>query len=191
VDSCAIACAVVLPRDRRPVEYCSHAHGNNPGLCGRFAGRGLLSRCTQFGTIKNVGSDLTRPRCGGLLGSGGEDAVTVKVEWQQEDGTVATAELARIDSDALYTAADLGLKLSDTKPILAQIWSIVTNIQARSRSYCESVRSCPSCRTPRRVKDHRERRLDGMFGTVVLRAPRFERCRACDCAGTYSPLTEL
>jgi hypothetical protein len=44
---------------------------------------------------------------------------TVKVEWQQEDGTVTTAELGRIDSDALHSAADLGLKLSDTKPILA------------------------------------------------------------------------
>ena len=37
---------------------------------------------------------------------------TVKVEWQQEDGTVTTAELGRIDSDALHSAADLGLKLS-------------------------------------------------------------------------------
>ena len=114
---------------------------------------------------------------------------TVKVEWQQDDGTVAMAELGRIDSNALHEAADLGLKLSDTKPILAQLQNIVTNIQVRG--YCESVRSCPSCRSPRRVKDHRERRLDSILGTVVLRAPRFQRCRACDCAGTYSPLTEL
>jgi hypothetical protein len=64
---------------------------------------------------------------------------TVKVEWQQEDGTVTTAELGRIDSDALHSAADLGLKLSDTKPILAQLQNIVTNIQVRS--YCESVRT--------------------------------------------------
>ena len=64
---------------------------------------------------------------------------TVKVEWQQEDGTATTAELGRIDSDALHSAADLGLKLSDTKPILAQLQNIVTNIQVRS--YCESVRT--------------------------------------------------
>jgi hypothetical protein len=64
---------------------------------------------------------------------------TVKVEWQQEDGTVTTAELGRIDSDALHSAADLGLNLSDTKPILAQLQNIVTNIQVRS--YCESVRT--------------------------------------------------
>jgi hypothetical protein len=67
---------------------------------------------------------------------------TVKVECQQKDGTVAMAELGRIDSDALHAAADLGLKLSDTKPILAQLQNIVTNIQVRS--CCESVRSCPS-----------------------------------------------
>jgi hypothetical protein len=50
----------------------------------------------------------------------------VRVEWQQEDGTAATAELGRIDSDALQSAADLDLKLSDTKPILAQLQNIVT-----------------------------------------------------------------
>ena len=44
---------------------------------------------------------------------------TVKVEWQQEDGTVATAELGRMNADGLNSATDLGLKLSDTKPILA------------------------------------------------------------------------
>ncbi len=72
--------------------------------------------------------------------------VKVKVEWQQEDGTVASAELGRIDSDGLHSAADLGLKLSDTKPILAQLQNIVTKVQVRS--HCQSVRSCPSCRAP-------------------------------------------
>jgi hypothetical protein len=114
---------------------------------------------------------------------------TVKVEWQQEDGTVAMAELGRIDSDGLNSATDFGLKLSDTKPILAQLQKIVTKIQVLS--CCQSVRNCPSCRAPRSVKGYRVRRLDSIYGKVILRAPRFERCRACDCAGIYSPLTEL
>ena len=71
---------------------------------------------------------------------------TVKVEWQQEDGTVATAELGRIDSEKLNLATDLGLKLPDTKPILSQLQKIITKVQVRSD--CQSVRSCPSCRAP-------------------------------------------
>jgi len=35
---------------------------------------------------------------------------TGKVEWQQENGTLATADLGRIDSDGLHSATDLGLK---------------------------------------------------------------------------------
>jgi hypothetical protein len=42
----------------------------------------------------------------------------VKVEWQEEDGTLTGAELGQIDSNALQAASDVGLKLSDTKPIL-------------------------------------------------------------------------
>ncbi len=114
---------------------------------------------------------------------------TVKVEWQQEDGRVATVELGRIDSDGLNSATDLGLKLSDTKPLLAQLQNIVTTVQVLS--YCQAARRCPSCRAPRRIKDYRERRLDSICGTVALRAPRFERRRTCDHAGIYLPLTEF
>jgi hypothetical protein len=112
---------------------------------------------------------------------------TVKVEWQQEDGTVVTAELGKLNAGGLRSATDLGLKLFDTKPILTRLQNIVTVTQVRSS--CESVRNCPSCRVPRRIKDYRERKLHSVCGTVILRTPRFERCRACDRRGTYSPLT--
>jgi hypothetical protein len=113
----------------------------------------------------------------------------VKVEWQQEDGTVAAAELGGLDAVGLHSATDLGLKLLDTKPILTRLQNIVTATQVRN--YCESVRNCPSCRAPRRIKDYRERKLDSVGGTVVLRAPRFNRCLACERPGIYSPLKEL
>lgn len=74
----------------------------------------------------------------------------VKVEWQEEDGTVATAELGQIDSNALQSASDVGLKLSDTKPILTQLQNIIIKVQMDR--YCQSVRCCPSCPLPRRVK---------------------------------------
>ncbi|MEA2538897.1 MAG: hypothetical protein QOH35_263, partial [Acidobacteriaceae bacterium] len=48
----------------------------------------------------------------------------VKVEWQQEDGTVAAAELGGLDAVGLHSATDLGLKLSDTKPILTRLQNI-------------------------------------------------------------------
>jgi len=63
---------------------------------------------------------------------------TVKMEWEQEDGTVGMIELGRIESGAPQSAVDVGLKLSDTKPILSQIQKVVTSIQLRK--YCESLR---------------------------------------------------
>jgi hypothetical protein len=114
---------------------------------------------------------------------------TVKVEWQREDGTVATAELGRLDGAGLHSGTDLGLKSADTKAIFARLQNIIMTIQVRS--YRKSFSNCPSCRAPRRIKEYRERRLDSVFGKVFRRAPRFERCRTCDRAGTHSPLSEL
>jgi hypothetical protein len=114
---------------------------------------------------------------------------TVKVEWQQEDGTLALAELGEVYAGDLRTATDLGLKLSDTKPILTRLQNIVAATQVKS--YCESVRKCTSCREPRRIKDYRERKLDSVFGTVSLRVPRFERCQVCNRQVALSPLSEL
>jgi len=113
----------------------------------------------------------------------------VKVEWQEEDGTITRPDLGQIDSNALQSASDVGLKLSDTKPILTQLQNIVAKVQLDR--YCQSVRCCPSCRLPRRVKDYRERRLDSVLGRIVVRAPRFQCCRACEDGGTYSPVSQL
>ena len=63
---------------------------------------------------------------------------TVKVAWQQDDGTVATAELGELYAGGLRSATDLGLKLSDAKPILTRLQNIVTATQVSS--YCESIR---------------------------------------------------
>jgi hypothetical protein len=92
---------------------------------------------------------------------------TVKVEWQQEDGTVATAELGRLDGGGLHSANDLGLKLADAKPILARLQNIVMTM--RVRSYCKSVRNCPSCRAPRRIKDYSTPGKDSCW--IVTDAP--------------------
>jgi hypothetical protein len=114
---------------------------------------------------------------------------TVKVEWQQDDGTVVTAEVGELYAGGLGSATDLGLKLSEAKPVLTRPQNIGAATQVSS--YCESVRKCPSCRVPRRIKDYRERKLDSVFGTISLTAPRFERCQACDRPGVLAPLTEL
>ena len=88
----------------------------------------------------------------------------VKVKWKEEDGTITRADLGQIESTALQSASDVGLKLSDTKPILTQLQNIVTRVQMDR--YCQSVRCCPAWRLPRRVKDYRERRLDSVLGTI-------------------------
>jgi hypothetical protein len=42
------------------------------------------------------------------------------MEWQQEDSTVATAELGEVDAGRLRYATDLGLKLYDDSLLLTE-----------------------------------------------------------------------
>ena len=76
----------------------------------------------------------------------------VKVEWQEEDGTKAHADLGQIDSNAIQSASDVGLKLFDTKPILTQLQNIITKIQMDH--YCQSVRCCPSCLSLPKIRSY-------------------------------------
>jgi hypothetical protein len=90
----------------------------------------------KSGTIKKLGVELTEMlgRCfSTFLPSGGGMRFIVKVEWQEEDGTIAGADLGQIDSNALQSASDVGLKLSDAKPILTQLQNIITKVAYRVR----------------------------------------------------------
>ena len=68
---------------------------------------------------------------------------TIKVEWEQEDGSVATAEPGTLEAHSCQSAADVGLKLADVKPLLTRLQEVVVTEQLRQ--YCQQARPCPSC----------------------------------------------
>jgi hypothetical protein len=113
----------------------------------------------------------------------------VKVEWENEDGGLETAELGQVETGPCLTESDVGLKLVAAKEIMARLQAVVTTQQLQR--HCEAARCCPSCQAPRNVKDYRTRTLDTVLGRLVLDAPRFDSCRACGQRGVKSPLTQL
>ena len=94
---------------------------------------------------------------------------TITANWQREDGSITTTQLCTVDRDRCRSAKDVGLQLADAKRILRQLQEIVVSEQLQR--HCEAVRPCPRCHRRRHVKDHRRRRLDTVFGRLVVDAP--------------------
>ena len=61
----------------------------------------------------------------------------VKIEWNQEDGSFATAEFGQVDCGPCQSAADVGVKLADAKPLLARLQQVVVS---QLRDYCAAAR---------------------------------------------------
>ncbi len=113
----------------------------------------------------------------------------VKMEWKQEDGSIATAELGQVECGRCQSAADVGLKLADAKSLLARLQQVVVSQQLHD--YCAAARLCSSCQTRRNLKDYRIRRLDTVLGRVAVDSPRFDGCRYCGDDHVVSPLSRL
>jgi hypothetical protein len=92
----------------------------------------------------------------------------VKIEWNQEDGSFATAEFGQVECGPCQSAADVGVKLADAKPLLARLQQVVVSQQLRD--YCAASRPCPSCQARRNLKDYRTRRLDTVLGRIAVDA---------------------
>lgn len=114
---------------------------------------------------------------------------TVKVEWQQNDGSIASSSVAKMDLEACQSAADVGLKLVEGKCILSRLEQIVVDEQLRR--YCEAKQTCPACGRHRNLKDNRMRKFYTVFGKLSVKAPRFDGHCGCGVGRTVSPLSEL
>jgi hypothetical protein len=114
---------------------------------------------------------------------------TITVNWRREDGSIATTQLGILDRGACRSAEDVGLQLTDAKPILGRLQEIVVSEQLQR--YCEAVRPCPHCHHRRHLKDYRCRRFDTVFGRLDVRAPRFDGCRHCGERLIASPASKL
>src|SRR5215210_2590788 len=101
---------------------------------------------------------------------------TVRLEARTDTGEVETTELVTIGRPVVGgTLAQLGLALSEAKSVLAKLQASM--VQSQVADYTARHRVCPQCRVPQPLKDRRTRRLQTLFGTVEVEAPRFRICR--------------
>ena len=119
---------------------------------------------------------------------------TVRLEARTDTGEVETTELVTIGRPVVGgTLAELGLALSEAKSVLAKLQASMVQSQVADYAACHRV--CPQCRVPQPLKDRRSRRLQTLFGTVEVEAPRFRVCRcrplAPTAAVTLSPVCAL
>ena len=70
---------------------------------------------------------------------------------------------------------DLGLSLADSNHILKSIQEIMVNEQIRD--YLANQQCCPDCHLAYRIKDHKTKKLNTLFGNLSLKSPRFYTCQ--------------
>ena len=101
---------------------------------------------------------------------------TVWLEARTSRGEVKTTELVTISRPAIVsTLAEIGLVLSETKALLGKLQASMLCGQAAE--YAAHHRVCAACSVLQPLKDRRMRRLQTLFGTVEVEAPRFKVCR--------------
>jgi hypothetical protein len=76
----------------------------------------------------------------------------------------------------LRDIANLGLKLREAKQLLTRVQQAVVAVQAPG--YALLRPACTDCGARCHVKDWQSRQVATLFGTLVVRLPRF-RCPGC------------
>ncbi len=101
---------------------------------------------------------------------------TVRLETTTSAGEVKTTELVTFGRRAMVsTLAEIGLMLGESKTLLAKLQASMLCGQVAAYAACH--RACTACGVLRPLKDRRTRRLQTLFGTVEVEAPRFTVCR--------------
>jgi len=101
---------------------------------------------------------------------------TVRLEARTSAGEVTTPELVTFSRPVVVsTLAEIGLVLSETKALLAELQASMLCSQVAEYTAHHGV--CAACRVLQPFKDRRTRRLQTLFGTVEVDAPRFKVCR--------------
>ena len=120
---------------------------------------------------------------------------TVRLETRTSAGEVTTTELVTFSRPAVVsTLAEIGLLLVETKTLLAKLQAGM--LCGQVAAYAVHHRVCAACGVLQPLKDRRTRRLQTLFGTVEIEAPRFKVCRCCRPASlaeaeTLSPICAL
>ena len=120
---------------------------------------------------------------------------TVRLEATTSAGEVTTTELVTFSRPAVVsTLAEIGLVLAETKTLLAKLQASM--LCGQVAEYAAHHRVCSACGVMQPLKDRRTRRLQTLFGTVEVEAPRFKLCRCRPSAPmvearTVSPVCAL
>jgi len=119
---------------------------------------------------------------------------TVRLEARTSQGEVTTTELVTFSRPGVVsTLAEIGLMLAETKTLLAKLQASM--LCGQVVEHAAHHRICTACGVPQPLKDRRTRRLQTLFGTVEVDAPRFKACRCrvtTPVAGvTISPVCAL
>jgi len=101
---------------------------------------------------------------------------TVRLEARTSAGEVTTTELVTFSRPGVVsTPTEVGLMLAETKTLLAKLQASM--LCGQVAAYAAHHRVCPECGVLQPLKDRRTRRLQTLFGTVEVEAPRFKMCR--------------
>jgi hypothetical protein len=120
---------------------------------------------------------------------------TVWLEARTSDGRVTTTELVTFNRPVIdSTLADVGLVLSETTALSAKLQTSMMCDQVAE--YAAHRRICGHCGVLQPLKERRTRRLQTLFGTVEVAAPRFKVCHCRRSTPTnkvalFSPVCEL
>ncbi len=106
-----------------------------------------------------------------------------------EGRAVRTTDLARFVK-GFEQLEELGLSLSESKEILAELQKAM--VQDQADAYLQKRQRCTACDRVQGIKGSREVTLRTLFGNVSIQSPRFRRCR-CQAPqpATFSPLKDL
>ena len=115
---------------------------------------------------------------------------TVRLETRTSTGEVRSTELGTISRPAVVsTLAEIGLMLDETKMLLSRLQASM--VCGQVAAYAVHHRVCAACGMLQLLKERRTRRLQTLFGTVEVEAPRFKVCRCRPSAPTVEASTDL
>jgi hypothetical protein len=118
----------------------------------------------------------------------------VKLEAKTGWGDVDTIEVGRLERRVVgLTAEEIGLTLAEGKDLLGELARLV--LQTQMEEFATCARVCRDCMKLRRRRDSRNRKIQTLFGTITVDAPRIS---VCPCKDSWrfvdvsqSPLAEL
>jgi hypothetical protein len=140
---------------------------------------------------------VSRARIRMIVSSVGREAVmewVVKIETKNGWGEVETIEVGRLARGPTgLSAEEFGLTLTEGKNLLGELGRLI--LQTQMEEFITFARVCGNCLKLRPLRDRRTRKVQTLFGTITVDAPRI---RVCSCrAGSgfvdvsQSPLAEL